>query len=157
MNEREFEDAVTSALQFFPGVQLKSQQKACLKFLTFERKDVLGVLPTGFGKSLIYQLLPKLFSTYWFAKTGEPKTCNVIVVSPLELIRKQQVEKLTSKGICAATIENLDSMDSHEDKEILFGGAECWLSDNWRKQLTFGSLKDAEFLVVDEVHTVETW
>ena len=54
MNEREFEDAVTSALQFFPGVQLKSQQKACLKFLTVERKDVLGVLPTGFGKSLIY-------------------------------------------------------------------------------------------------------
>ena len=36
-------------------------------------------------------------------------------------------------------------MDSHEDKEILFGSAECWLSDNWRRQLTFGSLKDAEF------------
>ena len=37
MREREFEDAVTSALQFFPGVQLKSQQKACLKFLTVSR------------------------------------------------------------------------------------------------------------------------
>jgi superfamily II DNA helicase RecQ len=51
--------------------------------------DVLGILPTGFGKILIYQLLPKVFASYWFAKTGEKKTCNVIVVSPLELIRKQ--------------------------------------------------------------------
>jgi ATP-dependent DNA helicase RecQ len=157
MNVKEFEEALTAALQHFPEVKLKQEQKTCLKILTVERKDVLGVLPTGYGKSLIYQLLPKLFSSYWYSKTNEKKTCTVIVVSPLELIRKQQVERLRSKGICAATIEDLKSEDDHKDKEIIFGSAECWLSDNWRKQLISGSLKNAEFLVVDEVHTVETW
>ena len=98
--------------------------------------DVLGILPTGFGKILIYQLLPKVFASNWFGKTGEKKTCNVIVVSPLELIRKQQAERLKLRGISAATLEELKSSDNHENKEIQFGSAECWLSDSWRKQLT---------------------
>ena len=52
------------------------------------------------------------------------------------------------KGIAAAILEELDSSDNHEHKEILFGSAECWLSDPWRKQLTSGFLSNVEFLVV---------
>lgn len=157
MNDMEFENSLAESMKFFPGLKLKDEQKMCRKSIAVERNDVLGILPTGFGKSLIYQLLPKVFASYWFAKTGERKTCNVIVVSPLELIRKQQAERLKLRGISAATLEELNSSDNHEDKEILFGSAECWLSDSWRKQLTSGSLSGAEFLVVDEVHTVDTW
>ena len=40
---------------------------------------------------------------------------------------------------------------------IVFGSAEQWLSDRWKKALQFGSLNDTEILVVDEVQTVETW
>ena len=157
MNLKEFDDALAAAMNFFPGIEIKREQKECLKSLAVERKDVLGVLPTGFGKSLIYQLLPKVFASYWLAKTGKRKIYQVLVVSPLELIRKQQVQMLKAKGIFAETIEELNSSDSHKDKEILFGSAECWLSDTWRKQLSSGSLSEAEFLVVDEVHTVESW
>ena len=41
--------------------------------------------------------------------------------------------------------------------EIIFGSAEQWLSDKWRSELARGRLKDADILVVDEAHTVETW
>ena len=61
-----------------------------------KRKDVFGVLPTGYGKSLIYQLLPNVLSQYWFNKNGTRKTYSVLVVGPLELIRKQQVERLSN-------------------------------------------------------------
>lgn len=40
---------------------------------------------------------------------------------------------------------------------IVFGSAEQWLTDRWKKALQFGTLHCIDVLVVDEVHTVETW
>ena len=52
-----FDDArFGDALCLFPNISdIKEKQKKCLNLL-LKRKDVLGLLPTGFGKSLIYQL-----------------------------------------------------------------------------------------------------
>ena len=36
----------------------------------------------------------------------------------------------------------------------MFGSAQQWLSDRWRKALQFGALHQTKVLVVDEVHTV---
>ena len=44
-------------------ITLKEQQYNALKAAVIHRKDILAVLPTGFGKSLIYQCLPLLFLT----------------------------------------------------------------------------------------------
>ena len=42
------------ALRLFPNVpEIKEKQKKCLNLL-LKRKDVLGLLPTGFEKSLLY-------------------------------------------------------------------------------------------------------
>ena len=57
MNEREFEDAPADAMIFFPGIEINHEQKAFLKSVAVKRKDVLGVLPNGYSKSLINQLL----------------------------------------------------------------------------------------------------
>ena len=73
MNTKEFKEALEGALKFYPGIEIKDEQKQCLESLAIDRKDVLGVLPTGYGKSLIYQLLPKLLSEFWFNKTGVRK------------------------------------------------------------------------------------
>ena len=40
---------------------------------------------------------------------------------------------------------------------IKFSSAEQCLSDRWKKALQFGSLHSTKVLVVDKVHTVETW
>ena len=70
MEGDDFKTALEGALQFFPGIKLEREQELCLESLLVKRKDVLGVLPTGYGKSLIYQLLPKVLSQYWFNKNG---------------------------------------------------------------------------------------
>jgi len=40
--------------QNFSDITLKEKQNEVLKLLVVEEKDVLAVLPTGYGKSLIY-------------------------------------------------------------------------------------------------------
>ena len=63
-------------------------------------------------------------------------------------------------GLSAASVD--DDEETVNDIEvgganIVFGSAEQWLSDRLEKALQFGSLHDTEVLVVDEVHTVDTW
>ena len=70
MEGDDFKTALEGTLQFFPGIKLEREQELCLESLLVKRKDVLGVLPTGYGKSLIYQLLAKVLSQYWFNKNG---------------------------------------------------------------------------------------
>jgi superfamily II DNA helicase RecQ len=53
-----------------------------------------ALLPTGFGKSLIYQVLPALFLELHRLLRGTIENFVVAVVSPLEYIRVQQVRKL---------------------------------------------------------------
>ena len=50
-------------------------------------KDLFAIMPTGFGKSLIFQLFPRLAKA---ALTLENST--IIVVSPLISIMRDQVE-----------------------------------------------------------------
>ena len=62
-------------------------------------KDVFGIMPTGFGKTLIFQLFPRLAKA---ALTLENST--IIVVSPLISIMRDQVEQLKKLGFSAAAI-----------------------------------------------------
>ena len=42
------------------NITLKQKQEEILKIIALTQKDVLAVLPTGYGKSLIYQIMPPL-------------------------------------------------------------------------------------------------
>ena len=60
----------------FGGIKLKKEQEQAVIAL-FEKKDVFAVLPTGFGKSLIYQ-------SYSLAKSEiDAVSPTVIVIVPL--------------------------------------------------------------------------
>ena len=150
-----------AALNFFPNINLKEEQEICIRSLIGDRVDVLAVLPTGYGKSIIYQILPKVISELRYNQIGERKTVTVLVVSPLEQIRKQQVERLNARGIKSASLEDVHVCDCDDTilgkYEILFGSAEQWLPDKWLKNLKCGYLNKSEVLVVDEVDTIQTW
>ena len=64
-----------------------------------QKRGVFGILPTGFGKSLIFQLLLRLLKDLWKLDHA----C-VLVVTPLVSIMKDQVEELIRLGLRAFTI-----------------------------------------------------
>ena len=67
------------------------QKEAIIQFMEKQR-DVFINLPTGFGKSLIYQALPLVFD----AMRGEGHIA--VVISPLVSLMKDQVQKLKILG-----------------------------------------------------------
>ena len=79
------------------GLVLKEEQKAALYAVTSKKskkQDCLCILPTGFGKSLIFQLIP--FVVDRLEKVSH--SC-VLVVSPLNAIISGQIEKLKERGV----------------------------------------------------------
>ena len=72
-------------------ISLKEAQFEALKAIVMERKDSLVILPTGYGKSLIHQTLPFIFDYLDVSSTANM----IIVVSPLNALMQEQVEKLS--------------------------------------------------------------
>ena len=71
-----------------------------------EGNDVLVVLPTGYGKSLCYALLPSFFDM----KRGlVEKTSICMIVSPLIALMKDQSASFTVKGISAGNVSDKES------------------------------------------------
>ena len=68
------------------------------------RIDVFAMLPTGFGKSIIFQLFPLVFTCPYICKALRSLSSK-IVVSPLFSIMREQVEQLKRPRFSAATIE----------------------------------------------------
>lgn len=75
---------------------LKDKEIQTLKSL-YDGNDTLAVLPTGFGKSIIFQLLPFLFQR----KLGRHEAMICIIVTPLNSIMQDQVQSLSMRGIPA--------------------------------------------------------
>ena len=64
-------------------IVLKKEQREAIK-LMYQRKDVFLWLPTGFGKSVCFQVLPFLFD-YKLGRIESPlpQRSVVVVISPL--------------------------------------------------------------------------
>ena len=96
---------------------LKPKQVLCLERMYLE-KDTICVLPTGYGKSLVFHLLPwLLFAKFKLSKelrlpdmsTAAVQSI-VIVVSPLNALMSDQISRLKSSGIKASVI-NIEQHD----------------------------------------------
>ena len=57
--ESEFLSALNASLESFVHKALKDEQIECIHRIVCHGRDVLAVLPTGLGKSTIYQLISK--------------------------------------------------------------------------------------------------
>lgn len=69
-----------------------------------QKKDVVAILPTGFGKSIIYQAYPFIYSLY---NGIELPNLNkyVMVITPLNSLSENQIKECKEKGIAACAIE----------------------------------------------------
>ncbi|MCY4380330.1 MAG: RecQ family ATP-dependent DNA helicase [Proteobacteria bacterium] len=129
---------------------LRPHQEAVLKpFL--QGRDTLAIIPTGGGKSLCY-IVP--------AMMGEGLG---VVISPLISLIRDQVIKLRSFGVPAAS---MDSMQTYAEKNQVIRG----LQQSWIKILfisperlankdfrSFLGTRKMRFLAVDEAHCVSEW
>jgi len=119
-------------------------------------ENVLGILPTGTGKSVCYQL-PALSR---FDKTG----ALTVVISPLVALMTDQVEGLQRQGIssCVAINGMLSLPERHNalDKVRLGDAAILLISpEQLRNRSVRSILKQREvgYWVLDEAHCVSKW
>jgi ATP-dependent DNA helicase RecQ len=114
-------------------------------------RDVLGIMPTGAGKSICYQI-PAIVSD------GIS-----VVLSPLISLMKDQVDALRQNGVKAASINSsmewndvLDIFRSARRGELtlLYVAPERLEGDGFRE---FLSSLDLAMIVVDEAHCVTHW
>lgn len=78
---------------------LKEKQIQAIKSI-LSRRDTLVVLPTGYGKSLVYQCLPLAFDNLNSRiNTSRNVKSAVLIVSPLNSLMLDQVAKLKKKGM----------------------------------------------------------
>ena len=95
----------------FPSLNLKPLQMKCFEYM-LEGQDVIGVLPTGFGKSMLFHLLPH------FIPVKTTKNI-VIVVCPLNSIIEDQLKVLKARRITADVLQL--AVYEKEPADNLFG------------------------------------
>ncbi len=125
-------------------------QKECIQAL-LDGRDVLGVLPTSGGKSLIYQLTAQLLP------------CVTVVVSPLIALMQDQLESLEDQGIDAGAINSTRSERelSRDISELRRGDAKILYVTPERfgdpSAVALLEELDVSLFVVDEAHCITEW
>ncbi len=137
--------------QYWGYSDFRTLQEDIIISVADKNKDTLGLLPTGGGKSIIFQV-PAL------AKNG---IC--IVVSPLIALMKDQVENLAKRGIKAAAIYT--GMSRHEIElninNCVFGNYKfLYLSpERLTTDLFLSNLPKMKvnLIAIDESHCISQW
>lgn len=134
---------------YWKAVSLKPKQSECLQ-LAFARNDIIACLPTGYGKSLLYEVLPYL--------ELEQKNCVTdsiaIVVMPLNAIIDDQLYKLGKRSIKVEP--GSDSMQGLAEFKYILGHPETILDDKMHDILLSISSR-VSWIVVDEAHCIVQW
>ena len=114
-------------------------------------RDCLAVLPSGAGKSAIYQVAG--------VALGRP----VVVVSPLLALQREQADGLRARGLSAVTVNGLSGRAARQEAEALLGsgrtgfiflGPEQLAREDVRGGLTRAPVR---LFAVDEAHCIASW
>lgn len=145
----------------------KDRQLECLEAV-FAGKDLLAILPTGYGKSAIFQCVPFMLAQKFDCDQS------IIVITPLNSIMMDQVKSLCNRGVKACYVDfegcyyEADEeqetgfvkasthMNDIKDHNIIYAHPESLLCSEGMKLCR--SLRDKVCAVaVDEAHIVLEW
>lgn len=147
---REMTDAREALKAYFGFESLRPGQAEVVQAI-LEGCDAMGIMPTGGGKSLCYQL---------------PALCRpglTVVVSPLIALMKDQVDALQARGIPAAAVNSSLGAEEyrqvmqalrHGELKILYVAPERFAQDGF---MTLLQSVQIALLAVDEAHCLSQW
>jgi len=134
--------------KYFGYEEFRTGQEELIKAVLAHR-DVLGIMPTGAGKSVCYQVPALLLEGL------------VLVVSPLISLMKDQVSSLSEAGIASAFLNSSLSMDEYDDTisgalhgryRILYVAPE-----RLAKLSAIADRMNISMITIDEAHCVSQW
>jgi ATP-dependent DNA helicase RecQ len=140
-----------------PDAVLRDDQLAAVQALVVERRRVVVVKRTGWGKSAVYFLATRLLRD-----TGAGPT---LLVSPLLSLMRDQIAKAEGIGIRAATINstNVDDWRQIEAEldagrvDLLLISPERLNNPKFRDQVLPHLSSTIGLLVIDEAHCISDW
>jgi ATP-dependent DNA helicase RecQ len=129
--------------------RLRPGQLGAVQWLTADR-DVLAVLPTGGGKSAIYEL------------AGLLRTGPTVVISPLIALQDDQLLHLRAAGLHAIVLNSQQSAGEHAAALLASCDADTFVflsPEQLTNEQTLQTLKRARpgLFVVDEAHLISQW
>jgi len=136
--------------QYFGYDDFRNGQEELINGI-LQGKDVLGIMPTGAGKSICFQIPAAMFLGL------------TIVISPLISLMKDQVNALTQSGISAALINSTLSEQEmfftlqearNNAYKLIYVAPERLLNSNF---LNFAQSVNISMVTVDEAHCISQW
>lgn len=143
-------EEIRNLKKYFGYDSFREGQEEIIKEILAGR-DVLGVLPTGGGKSICYQLPALMMDGI------------SLVISPLISLMKDQVDALRENGIAATFINSSLSLEDYKKSlsEIRSGAVKLvYISpERLENEFFIDFLKDirVSFVAVDEAHCISQW
>jgi len=154
--------SIAADLERPPAVDLARELKAIFGFDEFRPgqlaivqsvmagRDCVGVMPTGAGKSLTYQLPARLLGGV------------TLVVSPLIALMKDQVDALAEVGLRSTFLNSSLSFDERRERvaRVRAGEIEIMYAAPEGLEASVGRLigeLDLRLIAVDEAHCISQW
>ncbi|HEU0240808.1 MAG TPA: DEAD/DEAH box helicase, partial [Micromonosporaceae bacterium] len=140
-----------------PDATLRADQWRAIEALAVDRRRVLCVQRTGWGKSAVY-----FIATALLRAAGAGPT---VIVSPLLALMRNQIDAAAAAGVRARTINsaNLDEWDAivtevHAgDVDVLLISPERLNNPDFRDNVLPKLAATTGLLVVDEAHCISDW
>ena len=157
MDKQEIKEAIQATLHECGITFALKQYQEDLLLHFLNDNDTIGVLPTGYGKSIVFQIAPKVFK-----KICSVSSPLVIVVSPINALIEDQIASCKAMNIKASFLckENISSLEINDPDdgsiEILYSSPECLVDDHYRDFL-LSMVPNVIGIVVDEAHLVIKW
>ena len=134
-----------------------------IRTICLEKRDVLTVLPTGVGRSLCYQALPAIFD--FMESEGKQRESIVIVVSPLNALIRDQLQKLKGcVNVCVlqSTVEDEKQKVYTVPKDVnkcslLFGHPEVFVDNKTVANMLKGEEFQRRVRAIVKAHLVLQW
>ena len=140
-----------------PRALLRDDQLAAIQALVVDRRRVVVVKRTGWGKSAVYFVATRLLRDAGAGPT--------LLVSPLLSLMRDQIAKAEGIGIRAATINstNLDQWREIEAElaagqvDLLLISPERLNNPQFRSDVLPDLARRVGLLVIDEAHCISDW